>query len=398
MPQIAPGLERTVAALKQAGLFDKNSSEHTIHVAGTNGKGTTAKALEHFLKAAGETVGLYTSPHLVTTRERIVANGEMISEEEFCFLCEKHLPTIETFNLTHFECLTLFALDYFLNIKKTKWMIFEIGLGGLWDATNAITHSTSIITTIGYDHMHILGNTLQEIATNKFGIIQKDNLVIHQKYPEEIDDLLTATVKKQQARSVQVTPLPFKVTPQLIPQYSLLYHQQEIPLSLPGARAVENISTAITAITQLGLNISLEQALHSLSWPARMTRLEYKQSLCPIYLSGDHNLQGIDSLCEILNYSNYKRLRIILGLSKNRAHDPFVEKLSTLRACEIYFTQPQFQGVAPDKSKYSPYFDSPWSALKKALEGFSEDDLIVVTGSLYLCGEVMAATKREETT
>ena len=392
MPQIAPGLERTLAALKQTRLFGQNSQQHTIHVAGTNGKGTTAKTIEHLIRSSGESVGLYTSPHLVTTRERIQANGQMITESEFCDLCEKHFETIKTFNLSHFESLTLFALDYFLNIKKTKWMIFEIGLGGLWDATNAIHHCTSVITTIGFDHMHILGHTLLEIAKNKFGIIQKDNLVIHQKYPTDVDTLLKETVEKQNARPLLVRPYSHSVQPNLIPQYFLLYNDKKIPLSLPGVRAVENISTALTVVNALNIKVDVPTALQNLQWPARMTPLENLKSPCPVYLSGDHNLQGIDSLCEILSYSTYKKIRFVLGLSKNRSHDPFVDKISRLRDAEIYYTQPQFQGVSPDLQKYTPYFETPQMALAAALDGMTKEDLVVITGSLYLCGELMAKT------
>ncbi len=189
MPLIAPGLDRTVRAIEHAGLTDRYTPHYTIHITGTNGKGTTAKALEFLIDAASESVGLFTSPHLVSTCERISVNKTQISEGDFTKLCEKHRSTIEFCELTHFEALTLMALDYFATIKKTKWMIFEIGLGGLWDSTNAIDHATSVITTIGFDHTHILGKTLGSIAKNKFGIIKKNNLVIHQTYPDEIQSI-----------------------------------------------------------------------------------------------------------------------------------------------------------------------------------------------------------------
>lgn len=388
-PQVVPGLERVRQALEHTQLLKLHSAKYTIHIAGTNGKGTTAKALEHLLLSSRESVGLYTSPHLVSTCERLRVNGQMISENEFVTLCEKHKTTIELFHLTHFESLTLFALDYFLNIKKIKWMIFEIGLGGTWDATNAIPHDTSIVTALGFDHMHILGNTLVEIAKNKFGIISNGNTVIHQTYPTDVHNELITTLKRQHAIGHCVQYYPYTVTQDIVPQYSILVDDESIPLSLPGKRSIENISTAIAAFLKLGFEKKTLSSLAHLDWPARMTKLPVPNAICPVYISGDHNEQGIDSLCEILNHSTYKNIKVILGLSKNRSHEPFVQKLKKLRNSELIFTQPQFQGVTPNSDVYSPYFIDAKDALSCAMSSATKDDLIVVTGSLYLCGDLM---------
>lgn len=389
MPLLAPGLERTKSALQASGLLTGDYKKHTIHIAGTNGKGTTARALEHLLLASGETVGLFTSPHLVSTCERLRANGKMISENQFRDLCLKHRDTIIKFHLTHFEALTLFALDYFLNIAKTKWMIFEIGLGGLWDSTNAIPHDTSVITTIGFDHMHILGNSLTEIAKNKFGIIHKRNTVLHQHYPEEVEALLDRTISEQQANRQKVDILSFSVKKELIPEYSLLFKGQQIPLTIPGERAVSNLSTAIATFLKLGFSEKHVTSLSTLSWPARMTKLHVPEAVCPVYISGDHNIQGLESLIELLLKSTYKNIKIILGLSKHRSHEDFVERLKTLRDAKLFYTQPTFQGVSPNEQQFAPFFPEPQKALLAALAEADASDLIVITGSLYLCGDYL---------
>lgn len=390
MPLIAPGLERTLHALERAQLLGKNSEEHTIHIAGTNGKGTTAKALEFLIASTGDSVGLFTSPHLVTTCERISVNGTLITEEEFVHLCEKHKDTILKCELTHFEALTLIAFDYFLTIKKTKWMIFEIGLGGLWDSTNAIPHKTSVITTIGLDHTHILGNTLEEIAHNKFGIIKDNNRVIHQTYPPGVTKLLEEKLNSTNSSAQTVHPLEYKIQKAIVPKYSMIYKNQEIPLNLPGKRAIENMSTAITTFTSLGFSDVHVQKLSQLQWPARMTPLNVSGAVCPVYLSGDHNEQGIESLCELLSNSTYERLFVVLGLSKGRSHSVFVSKLQSLRDCSVIFTAPRFQGVVPDLLKFFPYYAEPAGALSFGLSQANPKDLLVVSGSLYLCGDLLS--------
>jgi dihydrofolate synthase / folylpolyglutamate synthase len=389
MPLIAPGLDRTLHALKSSGLFNTHNPKHTIHIAGTNGKGTTAKALAHLISSTGETVGLFTSPHLVSTCERIAVNTLPIQEDEFVELCKKHYVTIIDSELTHFESLTLFAYDYFVNIKKTKWMIFEIGLGGLWDSTNAISHGTSVITTLGYDHMHILGNTIEEIAKNKFGIIHDNNTVIHQIYSSSVNALLTNTISKTNSKSIVPQQWDYSIEPGRIPKYTLIIGEKKISLPLPGKRVVENISTAIAVFIELGFELSHLQSLESLSWPARLTPLTVPHSPCPVYLSGDHNEQGVESLCEILQHSTYNNLKVILGLSKNRSHEDFTKHITRLRNTELVFTAPSFQGVIPQENRFAPFYEKPQTALEETLLHAQSDDLIVITGSLYLFGDYL---------
>ncbi len=390
-PTIAPGLGRTEEALQKAGLIAAFRPERTIHIAGTNGKGTTARALEHLLVAAGQTVGLYTSPHLVSTCERLRVNQKSISEVDFVKLCEKHKATIEACNLSHFEALTVMALDYFSNEIKTDWMIFEIGLGGTWDATNAIPHSTSVITSIGYDHMNILGNTLESIASNKFGIIRPGNTVFHRRYNKEIEQLLHAKIESTHSTGHPLELLAHTVAPGLVPQYCLQFANSSIPLQLPGVRTIENVSAAIQVYISLGFNSRYVSSLSTLEWPARMTELPLLDGPCPVYLSGDHNEQGLESLCEILEQSTYQSLWIVLGLSKNRSHEPFVQRLRRLPRVQIVFTAPQFQGVCPE-AQFTPFFSTPQECLEYIFKAVrSQQELVVVTGSLYLCGDFLRA-------
>ncbi len=390
MPQLRPGTVHTKLALEEAGLISRVQPQKVIHVAGTNGKGTTAKTLESLLLAQNKRVGLYTSPHLVDTTERLRLDGESITHKHFVQLCKTYEGLIEKWNLSHFESLTLFSAALFFTDDSIDYAIYEIGLGGTWDATNVIPHSTSVIVTLGFDHQHILGKTLSEIADNKFGIIQNRNRVFHLPYDENITKQLNQKLELTQSVGTCIRPPQVMVQTKNIglPTYNIRYEENIYPLALPGLRAAENMWLAVNIFESMGFS-KLEglKQLANIEWPARMTLLQ-KRTKCPVYLSGDHNLQGLESLKEILNNTHYQRLKVIFGLSKNRAHQEFLTSLQQLPRMELVLTKPQFNGIEPQDSSL-PYFPSVIEALNFTLNTASADDLIVVTGSLYLCGDVL---------
>lgn len=389
MPQIRPGLKHTESAMNEAGILLNVSSQKVIHIAGTNGKGTTAKTLEQLLLSQGLKVGLYTSPHLVDTTERIRLNGTPISQDLLVEYCERFLPLIEKWNLSHFESLTLFSAALFFVDNPVDYAIYEIGLGGTWDATNVIPHSTSVITSLGFDHQHILGDTLGEIADNKFGIIKSKNAVFHVPYDNSIEEQLSDKVAATHANVFKVLPpeLVIEKTTSL-PYYFIKHQQQLYRLSLPGARAAQNMWLALHVFKYLGFSFEQGlQKLNTIAWPARMTLWD-QSTPCPVYLSGDHNLQGIESLKEIIKEMQYDRIKILFGLSKNRLHRDFLKSLQQIPRMDLFLTKPLFGGVEPEKSDF-PYIENPVSALKKVLEQAQPKDVVIVTGSLYLCGDIL---------
>ena len=389
MPQVRPGLEHTEDALKEAGLLERVQPQKVIHIAGTNGKGTTAKTLEQLLLSQNKKVGLYTSPHLVDTTERICVNGAPISHAQFVSLCEEYSPLIEKWNLSHFESLTLFSAALFFALDPVDYAIYEIGLGGTWDATNAIPHATSIIVTLGFDHQHILGNTLREIADNKFGIIQKQNQVFHVPYDEDITKQLEQKIKATGSTSTCVLSPEVEIQKTArLPIYHIQYQNNLYPLALPGLRAAQNMWLAVNVFSALGFSkIEGLKKLSQIAWPARMTELPIP-TRCPVYLSGDHNLQGLESLKEILQNTNYDRLKIIFGLSKNRMHQDFIASFECIPNMDLILTKPKFNGIEPQNTNH-PYFEKPVEALNFALSSAQPGDVIVVTGSLYLCGDIL---------
>lgn len=389
MPQIRPGLKHTESALKEAGILDQVSPPKVIHIAGTNGKGTTAKTLEQLLLSQGLKVGLYTSPHLIDTTERIRIHGKPISQELLVEYCEKYISLIEKWNLSHFESLTLFSAALFFIDDPVDYAIYEIGLGGTWDATNVIPHQTSVITTLGFDHQHILGDTLREIADNKFGIIKNQNTVFHLPYDDAIEEQLQDKISSTKSTVFKIFPPEVVVQKtQTLPTYLIKHQDQLYPLSLPGARAAQNMWLALQVFKFLGFSLQngLEN-LREITWPARMTLWD-QPTPCPVFLSGDHNLQGIESLKEIIKDMNYDRIKILFGLSKNRIHRDFIKSLQQIPRMDLYLTKPFFGGVEPEQSEI-PYIENPISALKSVLDQAQASDVVVVTGSLYLCGDIL---------
>ena len=194
MPHKVPSLQPTQTALKQLTLAPPHP-EKVILVAGTNGKGSTACMLSTLLAHAGKKVGLYTSPHLQCITERIQINNEPISKKDFVEVYQSVKK--QTAKISHFEELTVMAAYAFWQKFYVDFAIFEVGMGGTWDATNALPHKINLITKISYDHEHLLGGTLLSIAKNKFGIVHPNSLVIHHPFEETEVQNLAQTVQKQ---------------------------------------------------------------------------------------------------------------------------------------------------------------------------------------------------------
>lgn len=400
MPKAMPGLHKIKKAFEQTEWYASIDPEKVIVVAGTNGKGSTCAMLEALLKEARQKVGFYSSPHLVNTTERIRLNGESISEENFVKIFEECEHLIRLCQLSHFEALTLMAGHYYFSEswnQKIDYVIFEVGLGGTYDATNAFPHRFSVITSLGIDHSHILGKSLSDIAINKFGIIQSNNTVIYQVFPSEIKTLLTDVLKSthSQGHEVELSSLQVKKDLQT-PQYILKSKWGETFLSLLGKRAGENASNALTVMAALGFDPSLYlKALNQVEWQGRMQKIEWPGAGCPVYLSGDHNPQGVESLLEILKDFSWNRIHLVIGVGADKDANEIFQTLSQLKNLNLYLTVTPFKGryldQYPEDVLQKSIFqnENPIIALQKAAEEASTEDLIVVTGSLYLVGEIL---------
>lgn len=402
MPKTMPGLEKLKQALQHKTWFQNLPSEKIITVAGTNGKGTTCAALQTLLLSAGKKVGLYTSPHLISTTERIRVNGEPISEKSFVQLYEQNKSLISQYELTHFESLTLMAAEYFFGQNELDHVIFEVGLGGTFDATNVFPNRYSIITALAMDHQNILGNTVLEIAKNKFGIIKQNSKVVHHPLPAEVFALFSEVLSATNSQAIAAVPGTIQAEKDFEPQWFLQTPWGKTMVNIPGHRACENIMTALTMFEELGYEP--QDHLHSLQkipWQGRMQMIKWPHINAPVYLSGDHNIQGVQSLIQLLQSYEWNTLHLIVGIGQDKSADEMLRMLFSLPRSEVYLTKTPFKGRG--------LMDYPEEYRTKA-KGENEDvieilnsltvgknDMVLVTGSLYLVGQVLTELQLKKT-
>ncbi len=385
MPKTMPGLDKIRSAVVEKNWFTKLDSQKIITVAGTNGKGTTCAVLEALLLSEGQKVGLYTSPHLIQTTERIRMNGADISEADFIQLFLKNKTLIEKHELSHFESLTLMAADYFFN-HNLDFIIFEVGLGGTYDATNIFPNQYSVITKLGLDHQNILGDTIQDIARNKFGIIKNNNLVVHHKLPADVN-----LPKNINAKWIQADPAWALFVDN---QWQIETKWGNTQMNMVGQRSAENAATALTLFENLGFQpAKCLQALNHVRWNGRMQKISWPNMTAPIYLSGDHNIQGIESLIEILKNYKWKKLHLIIGIGQDKSCAEMFDQLLKLQNTQFYLTVTPFKG-----RKLGEYPKNILDLANEKNENViqilnqiktTKDDLVLVTGSLYLVGLIL---------
>lgn len=395
MPKTMPGLEKLKQALQHKTWFYQLSPEKIITVAGTNGKGTTCAALQTLLLSAGKKVGLYTSPHLISTTERIRVNGVPISENEFVRLYLQNRDLIRQYDLTHFESLTLMAAEYFFGQNDLDYVIFEVGLGGTYDATNVFPNRYSMITALAMDHQNILGHTIAEIAKNKFGIIKPNSKVVHHVLPAEVIALFSEVLSVTNSQAIAAVPGTIHAEKDFEPHWFLQTPWGKTMVNIPGNRACENIMAALTMFQELGFEP--QDHLHSLEkipWQGRMQKIKWPHIDAPVYLSGDHNIQGVQSLMQLLQSYEWNKLHLIVGIGQDKAADEMLRMLFSLPRAEFYLTKTPFKGreLLEYPEEYRTQFKAENDDVIELLNSLSvnKNDMVLVTGSLYLVGQVLS--------
>ncbi len=396
MPETPPSLDRIKEGLKKILTSSSFQPHQTIVVAGTNGKGSVCVFLEALFLSMGESVGLFSSPHLEETTERIRINGKDIEKNLFCKAYEIVNKKTKDLKLSHFEILTLIAAWVFYSKESdliTQRFIFEVGLGGTWDATNAIPHQNCVITSLDYDHQNLLGHTLKEIALSKFGIIGPQSIVVHSPLPKEVQSVAQEVQISTKSYWRQSAPFSLKVIDSKSePQFILQTEWGKTKLGLPGLRSAQNATTALTLFHELGYQPEKHiKSLSQIRWPGRMERILHPNCLCPLYFSGDHNPGGIKSLLELLPYYPRNHLYILLGIGKDKDQNGILAPLFKLPDTSIFLTETPFRGRS--LNQYGSWLDhasgaflDPLKALKTIMELAKPCDLILITGSLYLVG------------
>ncbi|MDR1653895.1 MAG: bifunctional folylpolyglutamate synthase/dihydrofolate synthase [Prevotellaceae bacterium] len=359
----------------------------TIHVAGTNGKGSTTHLIAAVLQAAGYRVGLYTSPHLRDFSERIRVNGAPIDEQAVTDFVENNRSVIERLQPSFFEITTAFAFRYFADCNVDVAVV-EAGLGGRLDCTNIITPQLSVITNISFDHTDILGDTLAAIAWEKAGIIKPDvRVVIGETHPE------TAPVFLARANEC-CAPVVFADVRQ---------HDRALPsCGLGGWYQRRNIATAFTAIEclqELGWTITAEHIRTGFADVISLTNLNGRWQtlrLRPAVICDTaHNEAGIRLVVEQLLEQKFCRLRIVFGMVNDKKTAPVLALLP--QNAIYYFTkasipraldEKMLQHLARPYSLYGETYHTVKEAVNAAISDASEDDLIFIGGSTYVVGEI----------
>ena len=374
-----------------------------IHIAGTNGKGSTAAILSRILCHHGTRVGLYTSPHLVRFTERFRINDDEVSAGRILQVFEKIRATLdESQPPTFFEMVTAMAFLYFAE-EQADFVIAETGLGGRLDATNVITPEVCVITNIGFDHQEFLGSTLSSIAREKAGIIKKEVPVVTGALQPVAQGILkTACMKK--AAPLYRFKSDFRVRRNSKGSFHYRGIRMQLPalsLNLRGPHQVSNAALALAALEVLEQKqlISLwpepiERAMKDVRWPAR---LEVLGTSPLIVLDGAHNPQGAESLRDALKESfTYKKLHLVMGIMADKDILGILRRLLPMAETAI-FTRPRYARAAnPDdiRKMARPYIQKYYvisdaaSAIQEARHLADPDDLICITGSLYFAGEV----------
>lgn len=403
---IKKGLTNILALCNLLGNPQQNG--RFIHIAGTNGKGSVSHLLASVLQSAGYKTGLYTSPHLKDFRERIKINGEMISEQAVIAFIEKMEPAIESIRPSFFEITVAMAFDHFAK-NNTGVAVIETGLGGRLDSTNILTPVLSVITNIGFDHMQVLGDTLDKIAGEKAGIMKPGiPVVIGEKQVE------TAPVFVAKAARL-ASPLFFAEDQYHAEDWH--YEQealvievsengktdhQKYQLDLTGQYQAKNLLTVLESCRQLkaaGFTLEEEAMIKGLRHAKKETglhgRWETIQQHPRVVLDVAHNESGMNELLKQLELTSYHQLHIVLGMVKDKDVDTVVKMLPP--TARYYFTNAQMpramaaaelQAKAAARGLRGHVFASVNEAIIEAKSHAHKDDLILVCGSVFLVGEV----------
>jgi dihydrofolate synthase/folylpolyglutamate synthase len=411
-------------------------------IAGTKGKGSTAALIERVLRQVGVRTGLYTQPDLHTFRERIRVNGRLISEEEAAQLVPEIGNVVEQIQARRefgpfitYEVATALALLYFYR-QHVQHAVLEVGLGGRLDATNVTHPLVSVITSISYDHMAILGNTLSQIAAEKAGIIKPHGTVVTSAQAPEALLVIAATCQQQQAHLTRVgsaedDPAQAEVAAGHLPPLSYRYQLEQrsaeqqrftirtpehtytgLEIPLAGQYQLENATAALATLDRLrehGIawdEVALREGFRTVHWPARIEVVGQNPT---IVVDGAHNADSMQKLIQALHTSfSMHRLIVVLSIAQDKDKAGIVQTLAdvdaviltrmhTSRAASIEELEATFAEHAPHVPLYKASESD--AAMELALDMAERNDLICATGSLYLAGEVLrwAAAHGNET-
>ena len=404
---IRSNLTNTLTICERLGQPQKDF--RSIHIAGTNGKGSCSHMLAAILQSCGYKTGLYTSPHLKDFRERIKIDGEMVSKEFIIDFTERMTPLIEEINPSFFEITVGMAFEYFAK-NNVDVAVIETGLGGRLDSTNVIVPELSIITNIGMDHMNILGDTPELIAYEKAGIIKKHVPVVIGESSEPADDVFMSVASERSAPVAFADKRYYAADWQHVNGYLVTdvvdTHDQSrltYKLDLPGYYQLKNLVTISETVHQLrakNFDLPAENVVKALKHVKKLTGLHGRWETIhhnpTVVLDVAHNEDGMRQLVNQVELSDYRHLHIIIGMVKDKEIDKVLQLMP--KEASYYFTRAQIPRALPEdvllqKANNAGLEGQSYAdvntALKDALSRSTRDDLILVCGSVFVVGEVI---------
>ncbi|MER2225773.1 MAG: folylpolyglutamate synthase/dihydrofolate synthase family protein [Carnobacterium sp.] len=409
-----PGLKRMEWMLGKLGHPEKKFK--SIHIAGTNGKGSTLAFLRNMLEANGQIVGTFTSPYIEMFNERVSVNGEPLSDDEILRLANTVYPLTEELKKidlggpSEFEIITMMMLIYF-GEGHADVVLVEVGIGGLYDSTNVINPVVSVITTIGMDHMNLLGETLSEIAMNKAGIIKTAVPVVTGKIGQEALEVIEQKATDQDSTVMKYNKDFFVTKWQTLPTWGEQFVFEDdfmrlspIQIEMLGRHQVENAAVAIETLRvyshETGLAVNHEKVRSGLKntfWPGRMEKINDQPLLI---LDGAHNEHAIKTLVETIkkNFAQ-QEISIIMAAMRDKDIQGMTDQLQTIpnsRLILTSFNYPRAAGI-DDLTKLmlknGTVIEYWQEALVESLNEMDENGVVIVTGSLYFVSEVREYVK-----
>lgn len=386
-----------------------------IHIAGTNGKGSCTEIISNILMKQGYKVGKFLSPHLIRYNERISINGREISDEEMLKLIEELKPIIhkynekEDVNITLFELETIMALLFFYR-NNVDFVVLETGLGGLYDSTNIITKPlVSVISSIGYDHMHILGNTLTEIAYQKAGIIKDDSNTVIFEQQEDVYNVFVSECRKKNnnlhiVRESDISNYDFDINFQYFDYKNI----KKLSINLKGKIQIQNASLCIEVmniLNELGYNVSVESIKEGLKTVVHRGRMEQLNDKPVIIYDGAHNEPAILNLQNMVKmyYKNIKRVYII-SILKTKDYSKMLKLLSEDKEAlfvmtsgndsERYVSKEELYKCMNEYVEKNRIYKSDLEEAIVTAMNNSNDTVNFVIGSFYVYGTVVDKIKK----
>lgn len=397
-----PGLDNTIQLLN--GLNNPQNQYRTIHVAGTNGKGSVSHFLAAVLQQAGYKVGLYTSPHLYDFGERIRVNGKMIAQQYVVDFVETNKNIFNEIEPSFFEATMAMAFDYFA-FCQVDVAIIEVGLGGRLDSTNIIQPELSIITNISFDHVGFLGDSLEKIAYEKAGIIKSDTPVVIGEALPETRPVFELKAEQQNA-PIYFAEENFTITFKAFADSKMVVETSDkkaLNIGLSGIYQLKNIATTLAAIEQLRkLNFDISDATlqdgleHVVEITGLQGRWQKLQKSPTVVCDTGHNVGGIQFVVKQLKLQQYKTLRIVIGMVNDKDISAVLALLPT--EAEYYFTQASIvralsaEELRQEAKSYGltgASYITVEQAIQAALKDAEPDDFVFIGGSNFVVGEAL---------